>query len=86
MHLLATPNDHGIYPLSAINPNEIRYDIIGNIALVDADLLDAGTRHPNLVIMKLSGYFKENSCTVRLIENYSELITERTLINSNMFM
>lgn len=82
MHLSAMPNDHGIYPLSAIDPNEIRYDIIGNIALVDADLLDAGTRHPNLVIMKLSGYFKENGCTVRLIEDYSELFTERTLINS----
>lgn len=83
MRLSATPNDHGIYPLSAINPNEIRYDIIGNIALVDADLLDAGTRHPNLVIMKLSGYFKENGCTVRLIEDYSELFTKRTLINSS---
>ena len=83
MHLLVTPNDHGIYPLSAIDPNEIRYDIVGNIALVDADLLDAGTRHPNLVIMKLSGYFKENGCSVRLIEDYSELFTEWSLINEN---
>ena len=72
MYLSKKPNGHGIYPLSAINTNEIRYDIIGNIALVDADLLDAGTRHPNLVVMKLSGYFKSKGCTVRLIENYSE--------------
>lgn len=83
MHLSVLPNDHGIYPLSAIDPNEIRYDIRGNIALVDADLLDAGTRHPNLVIMKLSGYFKDNGCTVQLIEDYSELYSERALDNSS---
>ena len=45
-----------------------RYDIIGNIGLIDADLLDNGTRHPNLVIMKLSNYFKNRGCTVSLIE------------------
>ena len=52
------------------------YAIRGSIALVDADLLDGGTRHPNLVIMKLSGYFKANGCNVHLIENYSELYEE----------
>ena len=83
MYLSKKPNGHGIYPLSAINTNEIRYDIIGNIALVDADLLDAGTRHPNLVVMKLSGYFKSKGCTVRLIENYSELYSENALFDLN---
>lgn len=47
------------------------YDITGKIGLIDADLLDNGTRHPNLVIMKLSGYFKEKGCEVELIEDYS---------------
>ena len=50
-----------------------RFDIRGRIALVDADLLDNGTRHPNLAIMKISGYLKEQGCSVRLIEDYSEL-------------
>lgn len=56
MHLSKKPNDHGIYPLSAIDTNEIRYDIIGNIALVDADLLDAGTRHSYLIFSKISTF------------------------------
>lgn len=47
------------------------YDVTGKIDLIDADLLDNGTRHPNLVIMKLSGYFKEKGCDVELIEDYS---------------
>lgn len=77
MHLSGEPNEHGIYPLSAINPDEIKYNIIGKIAIVDADLLDAGTRHPNLAVMKMSGYFKERGCEVSLIEDYSELYTTK---------
>ena len=84
MQLKEKPNEHGIYPLSAINTDDIRYDIKGKIALVDADLLDGGTRHPNLVIMKLSGYFKTTGCSVRLIENYSELYSEISLLSSKM--
>lgn len=49
------------------------YDIDGKVGLIDADLLDNGTRHPNLVIMKLSGYFKEKGCEVELIEDYSTI-------------
>lgn len=30
------------------------------IGLVDADLLCKGTRHPNLVLLKLAGYFRDN--------------------------
>jgi hypothetical protein len=51
-----------------------KYNIKGKIALVDADLLDHGTRHPNLVIMKLSGYFKEKGNEVVLIERIEDLI------------
>ena len=73
MRILANPDDHGIFPIEtalSLNPD---YSIKGKIALVDADLLDNGTRHPNLAIMKLSAYFKANGCEVRLIEDYSEL-------------
>ena len=61
------------------------YTIRGRIALVDADLLDGGTRHPNLVIMKLSGYFKENGCEVQLIENYSELYEDTPKEGENVW-
>ena len=37
----------------SINTRNDRY-----FGLVDADLLDNGTRHPNLVLMKIAGYFK----------------------------
>ena len=30
-----------------------------NIGIIDADLLDKGTRHPNLALMKISAYYKE---------------------------
>ena len=30
------------------------------IGLVDADLLCNGTRHPNLALLKLAGYFRDN--------------------------
>ena len=31
-----------------------------HIGLIDADLLDGGTRHPNLVLLKLAGFFRDN--------------------------
>lgn len=37
------------------------------IGLLDADLMDHGTRHPNLALMKLSGYYKEQGYDVQLI-------------------
>lgn len=74
--MTAIPNEHGIYSKKVAAEYVSRYDIRGEIALVDADLLDGGTRHPNLAVMKLSGYFKENGCNVRLIENYNELYTK----------
>ncbi len=49
------------------------------IGLIDADLLDHGTKHPNLALLKMSGFCKsiqlENGerHNVRLICNYSEL-------------
>lgn len=40
------------------------------IGLVDADLLDGGTRFPNLALMKLSGYYKRLGHTVELLDYY----------------
>lgn len=37
------------------------------IGLVDADLLDNGTRHPNLVLLKLAGYFKRKGIDYELL-------------------
>lgn len=44
------------------------------IGIIDADLMDNGTRHPNLALMKISGYYKEKENEVKLIHNsYEEL-------------
>ena len=43
------------------------------VGLIDADLLDHGTRHPNLALLKVSAYCKEYGHNVRLICNYDEL-------------
>ncbi len=74
MKLKSKPRKNGIYPKSAIDRADLNYDVSGKVALVDADLLDNGTRHPNLAIMKMSGFFKRRGCDVRLIESYDELI------------
>ncbi|MEA5078551.1 MAG: hypothetical protein VB013_08275 [Anaerolineaceae bacterium] len=42
-------------------------------ALIDADLIDNGTRHPNLALMKLSGFLRENGYSVELVTNYENL-------------
>lgn len=37
------------------------------VGLVDADLLCKGTRHPNLVLLKLAGYFRDHKIPYELI-------------------
>lgn len=44
-----------------------------NIGLIDADLLDNGTRHPNLALMKISGFMKEQSHDVELLFDYNNV-------------
>ena len=44
------------------------------IGIIDADLLDNGTRHPNLALLKISGYCKHFGHDVRLIQDYDEVI------------
>lgn len=43
------------------------------VGIIDADLLDHGTRHPNLALLKISAFCKELGHEVRLICNYNEL-------------
>ena len=40
------------------------------IGIIDADLLDGGTRHPNLALMKISGYYKAQGHSVTLLDSY----------------
>ena len=42
------------------------------IGLVDADLLCNGTRHPNLVLLKLAGFLNDNGIDFRLIIDQDE--------------
>ncbi len=44
-----------------------------NIGIIDADLLDNGTRHPNLALMKISGFLKEKGHTTNLLFNYDSI-------------
>lgn len=46
------------------------------VGIIDADLLDHGTRHPNLALEKISGFCKEYGHDVRLICDYKELNLE----------
>lgn len=48
-------------------------DRVLNVGIIDADLLDNGTRHPNLALLKISGYCKEKGHNVRLICDYDEI-------------
>lgn len=50
------------------------------IGLVDADLLCNGTRHPNLVLMKLAGFLNDNNIEFKLIIDQDEDITPYELI------
>ena len=50
------------------------------IGLVDADLLCNGTRHPNLALLKIAGYFRDNGYVRGITDNANsyELITSES--------
>ena len=50
------------------------------IGLVDADLLDGGTRHPNLALLKIAGFLHDNNIKFELIENSDEDIAKYNLV------
>ncbi len=57
-----------------------------HFGLVDADLLDNGTRHPNLVLMKLAGYFRDHNIAYKLlIGNDAELANLDSIYVSKVF-
>lgn len=50
------------------------------VGLVDADLLNGGTRHPNLALLKLAGFLKDNNVPFKLIIKQDEDISDYTVI------
>lgn len=56
-----------------------------SIGIIDADLLDNGTRHPNLALMKISGYYKEQGYKVQLITEYKDLLKYDKIFVSKVF-
>lgn len=50
------------------------------IGLVDADLLDGGTRHPNLALLKIAGFLHDNHIPFELIEDENINPSDYTLI------
>lgn len=50
------------------------------VGLVDADLLNGGTRHPNLVLLKLAGFFNDNNIPFHLIIDKDEDISKYAVI------
>ncbi|MDD3746872.1 MAG: hypothetical protein PHD70_10420 [Anaerostipes sp.] len=56
------------------------------IGLLDADLMDHGTRHPNLALMKIAGYYKDKGDEVALIyHSYSDVHDYDEIFISKVF-
>lgn len=51
------------------------------IGIVDADLLGGGTRHPNLVCLKLAGWYRDKGHAVELIDNWDKVLYQSTEYN-----
>lgn len=61
------------------------------VGLVDADLLCKGTRHPNLVLLKLAGYFRDHRIPYELIidenadlERYQRVYLSRVFVFTSL--
>lgn len=63
------PENAGFQTDLIVQPNETL-----RVGIIDADLLDHGTRHPNLALLKVSAFCKEHGHYVRLISSYDELM------------
>lgn len=55
------------------------------IGIIDADLLDNGTRHPNLALMKISGFNKDQGHSVTLLGSYTDLDSYDKVYISRVF-
>lgn len=56
-----------------------------NVGLIDADLLDNGTRHPNLALLKISGYVKECGDSTTLLTDYADISNYDQIYISKVF-
>ena len=56
-----------------------------NVGLIDADLLDNGTRHPNLALMKISNYCQDKGHSANLLLDYSEFLNYDKLYMARVF-
>ena len=55
------------------------------IGIIDADLLDHGTRHPNLALLKISAFCKAHGHNVELVRSYEQLQVYDELFLSCVF-
>ncbi|MFI3171702.1 MAG: hypothetical protein R3Y24_16595 [Eubacteriales bacterium] len=56
------------------------------VGIIDADLMDNGTRHPNLALMKIAGYHLELGDEVNLIyKSYGEVVDYDEIYMSRVF-
>lgn len=56
------------------------------IGLIDADLMDNGTRHPNLALMKIAGFYRSEGHEIKLIfKNYTEVYEYERVYISKVF-
>lgn len=59
---------------------------IMKIGLLDADLMDNGTRHPNLALMKIAGFYRDQGNEVQLIfDNYMSVYDFDKVFISKVF-
>lgn len=57
-----------------------------HIGLVDADLLCNGTRHPNLALLKIAGYLKDNGFVRKTDSTSNDKVSTYVLLtNDNNF-
>ncbi len=64
-HYMSCDNVH--YGNGEYRMFNIEYKKVG---VIDADLLDNGTKHPNLALMKISGWYKSIGAEVDLVDKY----------------
>ncbi len=58
---------------------------VKKIGIIDADLLDNGTRHPNLALMKISSFYKAKGHLVTLLRTYLDLNLYDKIFISKVF-
>lgn len=65
--------------------NSFKKNKIYRIGLVDADLLCNGTRHPNLALLKIAGFLRDNGYTRKTTESNTDGNTYELLTNECNF-